>query len=257
MKNKKTVIVIISIVLIYLVLAIVLFGWENFINKFQELYIMLDSGDKWQLKDGKWSDIENEKDYNWKKFDVYIDNQLIGNYSLMYNNRWYLFDDERVSQKYEGKILAIKGNKKYQVIDFLEEDINEEDKEILNDILNDKEITYPESFTYAKKVFINLDDDQKLETIYTISNAFTNDTSVNKKFSLVFIKDDQTKILYEDKKYADYQYDMCVPKVNSIIDINKDKKYEIIIECNYYSVMGTCNQLYHQKDGNYRLAKGC
>ena len=86
MKNKKTVIIIVSVIVTYLILAIVLFGWENFTNKIYDMNIVFSTGAKWQLKDGRWEDIKDEEQYNWKKFDVYVDNQLIGNYNLLYNN---------------------------------------------------------------------------------------------------------------------------------------------------------------------------
>ena len=55
MKNKKTIITIIIIMVTYLVLAVVLFGLDNFLSMFQKVNIVLSTGDKWQLKNGKWS----------------------------------------------------------------------------------------------------------------------------------------------------------------------------------------------------------
>lgn len=257
MKNKKTIIIIVSIIVVYLFLAIILFGWTNFLDKFQKSYVMLNPDTKWQLKNGKWSDITNDKVYNWKKFDVYVDNQLLGNYNLLYNKKWYLFDNNRKSVKYEGNMIAIKGNKKYKVIDFKEEDFDNTDKIILKDILEKENIDYPKEFTYAKKISLDLDGDNNIETIYTISNAFTNDTLVNYKFSIVFIKDDNIQILYKNKETLERQYYLCVPKVKAIIDFNLDSKYEIITECNYFNLLGTCNSLYQKKDGLYKIMKGC
>lgn len=257
MNSKKSIIILVIIIVTYLFLAIIFFGFEDFMNKFQGLEIMLSNGEKWQLKDGKWSNIEDNEDYNWKKFDVYIDNQLFGEYDLLYNNKWYIFDSSRKSIKYNGKILAIRGNKKYQVIEFQEQDLDVNGEELLKNILDQHNIDYPQEFTYAKKVTLDIDGDDKEENIYTVSNAFTYETDVNKKFSIIFINGDNKQILYH--KYVDVgdQYDLCVPKINSIIDIDEDSNYEIIFECNYFSEMGSCGSLYELSDGTYKLRKGC
>lgn len=259
MKSKKNIVIVLIIIVLYLVLAIVLFGWENFKNKIQGMSIMLSTGEKWQLKDGSWSEIENNNDYNWKKFDIYVDNQLFGKYDLLYNNKWYIYDKNRQSLKYDGKILAIRGNKKYEVIDFREETFDSTDEKLLENILLEKNVDYSKDFTYAKKVSLDIDGDNTKEHIYTVSNAFSDDTTSNERFSIVFINDEDVQVLYQ--RYADIenQYDLCVPKVNSILDVNKDLKYEIIFECNYYSVMGVCSSLYEEKDGIYKLSisKGC
>ena len=257
MKNKRNIIIIVVIIVFYLALAIIFFGWESFMNKFQGLNIMLSTGEKWQLKDGKWSDIKDESKYNWEKFDVYIDNQLLGNYDLLYNDKWYIFDENKKSIKYDGKILAIRGNKKYEVIEFNEKDLNDDGKNALREVLSEYDIDYPKELTYAKRVNLDIDGDSKEETIYTISNAFTYETELNKKFSTVFILDGKKKVLYFDYVNVGDQYDLCVPKVNSIIDINKDLKYEIILECKYFSEMGVCGSLYELKNGAYKSSKSC
>ncbi len=255
MKNKKAIIIVTSIIGVYLVLAVILFGWDNFTNKFQSLYIMLDSGDKWVLKDGHFKDVEDDKEYNWKKFDVYVNNQLLGNYNLLYNNIWYLFDDNRNSKSYGGSLIAIRGNKKYEVIDFQEEDLNEEDLKKVKNVLKSENIEYTYNLSYKKKVTLDVDGDSKEETIYAISNVFTSEP--NQKFSIVFIDNDGIEVLYKDVKKPSKMYEMCMPKVKFIIDIDKDLKYEIITECTYFSVMGSCDSLYKIKNNSYKKFKGC
>lgn len=257
MKNKKNIIIIVIIIVAYLAIAVILFGWENFINKFQGMSIMLSTGEKWQLKDGEWSDIESGKDYNWKKFDVYVDHQLFGNYDLLYNNKWYIFDENRDSMKYSGRILAVRGNKKYEVVDFNEDNFDTTGDNLLRSILEEKKADYPKELTYAKKVTLDIDGDHAEETIYTVSNAFTYETDVNKKFSLIFMSDSKMQVLYQSYVNIGDQYDLCVPKLNSIIDINKDSRYELIFECNYFSELGSCSMLYELKDGTYKLRKSC
>lgn len=257
MKNKKAVITFGIIIVTYLILAIIFFGWDSFMNKIQGVKIVFSTGDKWQLKDGKWIDIEDSEEYNWKKFNVYVDNELLGKYSLLYNNKWYVYDKKRNLINYEGNILGISGNKKYKVIDFEQTIFDTTGENILKDILNKKGITYAEPLS-STKVSLDIDGDNQIETIYTAANLF-NDIGVDSKdkYSVMFIKDDEIQVVYEDYQDKDKEYSMCIPKVNSIIDFNKDSKYEIIMECNYYSNMGTCTGLYELQDGKYKEVRGC
>lgn len=257
MKNKKPILIVLSIVLCYLILAIILFGWDKFINKFQGLYVMLDPDSMWRLKDGKWSDVKEDKEYNWKKFDIYINNKLLGNYNLLYNKKWYVFNDNREAIKYEGDLIAIKGNKKYKVYDFEEEELNLLDETLISEVLNQEKIKNSYEYTYARKVVFDFDGDTLEETLYTVSNTFNYSTEVNEVFSLVFLHDDINQVLYKSTQNIDRQYDVCLPKIKGIIDFDKDNKLEIIIGCNYYDSLGTCNSLYQIKDGKYIKVKGC
>lgn len=256
MKNKKTIIIILLVLVAYLVLMVILFGSEKVKDKFYNMDIMLSSGAKWHLEDGIWTDIKDEKNYNWKKFNVYVDNQLLGNYNLLYNKKWYVYDDEKNLIDYDGTIVGIKGNKKFKLINFDKSNFDSSGENILKSILKKENIDFTNNFQ-GIKITIDIDGDAKEEIIYTASNAFVEDQNITHRYSIIFIKDDETKIIYQDYQDASMKYSMCVPKINTIIDLDEDSKYELITECNYYSIMGTCTSLYEIKDDNYRLVKGC
>lgn len=256
MKNKKTIIIIFSILVPYLVLIVLLFGSSELKDKIYSMDILLSSGAKWHLEDGKWSDINDEKEYNWKKFDVYINNDLIGNYNLLYNKKWYVYDNKKNLIDYNGTIVAIKGNKKYKLINFHKSNFDTTGENLLKSILREKNINFSNNFQ-GTKISVDLDNDGKEEIIYTASNAFIDDEMINRRYSIIFIKDDKTQIIYEDYQDVSMKYSMCVPKINTIIDLDKDSKYELITECDFYSIMGSCTSLYAMKNNNYELIKGC
>jgi len=254
MKNKGAIIIVITIIFAYLVLAVIFFGWEEFANRFRSLNIMVSTGDKWQLKNGMWSDIEET---DLIHFNVYINNKSIGKYNLVYNNKWYLFDDNRKAIKYDGNILAINGNVKYELIDFKEEDFDSDDEKLLTKILEGKSIDETSEPDSASKIVLDLDGDNIQETIYTASNAFIEGYSVKNRYSIIFTGDEQPEILYEHYEDESKQFSMCVPRLNTVIDIDKDSKYELIFECNYYDQLGSCAMLFEQKNDKYILSKGC
>jgi len=133
--------------------------------------------------------------------------------------------------------------------------INEEDLKKVKNVLKSENIEYTYNLSYKKKVTLDVDGDSKEETIYAISNVFTSEP--NQKFSIVFIDNDGIEVLYKDVKKPSKMYEMCMPKVKFIIDIDKDLKYEIITECTYFSVMGSCDSLYKIKNNSYKKFKGC
>lgn len=257
MKNKKSIIIVIAIIIAYLVLAVIFFGWEEFINRFRIMNIMVSNGDKLQLKNGVWEDLKNPDDYNWNKFSIYVDNKFIGKYDVLYNNRWYLFDDNRKAVKYKGNILAINGNVKYEVIDFTEESFDSDGERLLMKILEEKNIDETSKPNSTSKIVLDVDGDGFQETFYMASNAFIEGFSVKNRYSIIFTGDEQPEVLYEHYEDESMQFSMCVPRINSVIDIDKDSKYELIFECNYYDLLGSCSMLYELNNGKYELRKSC
>ena len=49
----------------------------------------------------------------------------------------------------------------------------------------------------------------------------------------------------------------CTKKVDTLIDINNDQKYEIITSCMYFDRIGTCHDLYQLKKGKYEKIYKC
>ena len=45
----------------------------------------------------------------------------------------------------------------------------------------------------------------------------------------------------------------CKPYLNSLIDIDEDQVYEIVLSCGYYSVEKRLDMLYSFKDNQFKL----
>ena len=74
------------------------------------------------------------------------------------------------------------------------------------------------------------------------------------KFTIIYtIKNGEINVIY-NKKFPD---DMkgCLISTPYIIDVNNDKKYEMITTCSYFDKLGIKTQIFELKKDKYKLVK--
>ncbi|MDD3340781.1 MAG: hypothetical protein PHN72_01070 [Bacilli bacterium] len=259
-EGKKKYVILFIILGIYLVILFLMFGLKEFRNKHFEAFLMVSPSTRWQFTGGEWVDVKDPKAYNNLDFDVYNDNTFLGKFNVVYNEKFYLFDQKKISQKYTGNMLAYRGNRDIDIIKYDEEQIDTEDTSIIQKVLNENEIKYSAEKVSGTKTKLDVNNDGKQETIYVITNVFNNDvTQSDSIFGMSFIIE-ENHIDYLYKRIDIYENmikDMCRPTLHSIIDIDKDKKYEFIMSCSYFSQKGTCNSMYDNQENKYEILKGC
>lgn len=208
-----------------------------------------------EKQDNKWVNISfaDINNYNWKKYYTYIDNQYYGYYSLYNNEKWYLFKDKNQAVNYNGDLLALNGETRYKVVQFNLHDI--ENKDYITKVLNDNNIKDDSELSSSSVVYVDIDNDGEKEPIYTISNKFSMEDVGNTYFSFIFmVKNDKIIYLYKKlEKDLDSSYSGCKPYINSILDVDEDDQYELILSCGYYSNNGIRHSLYKFKEGVFKL----
>ena len=249
--------ILIAILIIYIVLMILIFGFGVFKN---ETYIMIGTEEKLKYSHGKYEDIKIKENnlYQGEKFDVYNDSKLEGKYILKYHNdKWHAFKDDYQFVKITQPIFAIKTNKKYSVPKYQETNLNNSDLKILDGILTQEKV-YNYNLSNNQKVIIDLDGDGKKEKLYIVSNLFE-DESANKYFSLVYyIKDGKINILKKQIGNANKKFDLKYYYLEQLIDLNDDDKIEIIITEDCYSnVCEICSEIFSLKYGKYKSLRSC
>ena len=208
----------------------IFFLYPNYKDKHNKTSIIVDKDAKWYYEDSKWKDMTSTNQYNWQKFDIYQDGSYFGNYSLLYNDKWYAFGDNRTPITMDGtEIFAIKTNQKYKYGSFILEDISEAD----------------------------LDSDGEDEKIFVVSNIFTDET-VRDIFNFIFIvKNGKITIIKKDINTYDNMYRMCKAYLSHLVDITGDGNYEIITGCGYYSDKKQCIEMYQKKRNKYVKVNSC
>lgn len=251
---KKRYIVILLIIIIYFTVFFLLYGKDEMKKSKLETTIIVNDSTIWQLKNKNWYNIRDDaskKDLNWEKFNIVINNKEIGKYQVVYDTKWYLYDDNKNPYSYTGNLLAYQANYKMKVKDFKETPIN--DYTYVNQVLEENSLPTNEELTVSNLITLDFDDDGVDENFYFISNAFPLDETPENIFSIVFME--KSGVIY--KMYNSIEknkgYNGCKPYINDIIDVNDDGKYEIILTCAKYSVETPIDMLYTFTNNDFRI----
>lgn len=252
MKEKRKYIIVFVLLASY-ILIILLFNGKNIMREnFDTSYIMISPSTQWKFEKGTWTTVENIVEYSMKSFQTYVNSKPFGKYNVTYNDKFYLFNEKRDSIHYNGDLLAIKGSIPIGVIKFTKEEISK-DHPIIKKALDEKKINATNNIT-ASIIKINIDG--KEEQFYIVNNVFLTEPGEN-SFALLFtIKENKKIYIYEKIEPYEKTLEMCIPYIQNIIDIDKDKKYEIIIGCEYYSDNGICHTLFDNEAEEYKRIIG-
>ena len=233
-KNIKKNIPFIIIIIIIIVLTVIFFKMQSSNN----VYIILDNNRIIEYENKKYKFTE-KKDYEKSKYKVFYQNDYIGSYFIskvdsftgevfftsINSENYYIFDKP---------LLAISDNVNY--IEYQNENFLESDITIFNDISNKDYIKKLSDLIYTSKITLDFDNDGTLETIYIVTyesiDDNENDEIINQNnYSVIFyVKNNQTYLIKEGIPYYEEE-NIVFPnyRIRSIIDINNDNIYEIII----------------------------
>lgn len=251
MRSKKTYIVLIGILLAFCLIMFLTFGVDNLIKEKYDTTIILGDDVVWTLKKRNWYYTTEYEDLNWKKYNVYFDNEKVGNnYYLWHNDKWYVFDNKKNAVKVDGDLLAVNSNYDVKVHDFNISDI--EDYSDVSYVLKENNIN-ENQFTVDYRIVFDIDNDGEDEVFYVISNTFPMDFDPDTIFSFVFmVKGDSIYPIYSETD-NNTGFNGCRPYFNAFIDIDNDSKYEFILSCAEYSTNKVAHGLYKFKNNDFKI----
>ena len=252
MRTKKTYIVLIAIMIIFFLVMFIVFGLDNIKKEGYNTTIIVGEDTVWSYKNRKWINVSKPYDnLNWKKYDVYLNNEKSGKRYLWYSNKWYAFDSKKNAIKLEGNLLAIKANYDIPVYNFNTRDID--DYTYVESVLKDNDLSKDSQYTSKYKIVFDYDNDGEDEEFYLISNAFPMDFEPDDIFSIVFmVKNDEIYPIYNNVS-TNTGFNGCKPYFNTFMDIDSDNKYEFVLSCAKYSVSSTTDMLYKFEDNKFKI----
>lgn len=251
--NKKYKLVFIGLG-VYIVLMGILLIYNHYSSKEKGIAtIFIDNSSTWVYSSGKWAKIPSREilNYNWKKYKLYYDHKYFGDYYLMKNNsdsNWYMFDDNKASVDWKSGIVAFGGNIKVDPLEIKQLEIPEDEYKYSIDVLKSFNIkdTDIESNSIKIKYLVDLDKDGENESIYAISNVFT-EKEKEKNYSIVFYrKNNKNIVIYQlinDFDKSNY-FSGCMPDVSTIFNIGRDNNPKLVVNCEFYSGIRSYNYLY-------------
>ena len=254
MRGKKIYIVLIIIILVFFLVMFALFGVDNIRKGRYNTTLIVGDNTVWAYSKKKWVNLTNSssvRDLNWKKYDVFVNNEKIGKYSLWHSDKWYAFDDKKNPIQIDGSLLAYNSNHDVPIYNFKLEEID--DLEVVYQMLEENKLPTDSKFTASYKVVFDFDGDNEDEEFYLVTNVFPMDFNPEKIFSLVFMVDkDNIYPIYTDIS-GNNSYNGCKPYFTAFLDINNDKKYEMVLSCAQYSVSNTIDMLYEFVDNEFKI----
>lgn len=253
MRDKKTYIFLLIIILTFGIAMFVFFAIPEIKDKKKKATFIVGNDTIWQYKDKTLSNINSSlsKNLNWEQFKLYSDNKYLGNYYLVKDDQWYVFDKNKNAINLNGQIFAYKSNYKINLLDFTTKKISTD--KYVNQVLSENNISSSSKFTSLTKTDVDIDNDGELESLYVVSNVFIDDVIPQYTFSFVFmVKENKIYKIYNDvRKFT--AYGSCLPKITSILDIDGDGTYELILSCGKYSIQGNIDMLYHYDSSEFKI----
>lgn len=254
MRDKKVYIGLIVIFIIFFIVMFLCFGVENINQEKYASTIIVGDSTAWRYEKKRWLNYRNKsslQQLSWKQYSVYDNNEAIGNYSLWYDDKWYVFDDDKNAVQVDGNLLAVSSNFDMKITGFKEEEVD--DYSYIQHVLNENNLSTSSKFTSISKVLFDLDGDSVEEEFYLISNAFPIDFNPDYIFSIVFmVKNNIVYYIYNDIS-ENRSFNGCKPYFNSFLDTNNDGIYEFILSCGRYSNQETVNMLYEFKEDDFKI----
>lgn len=254
MVKKRTYIFLIIILVVFFIVMFLVFGRKNIKKSDNTSVFILGDSTVWKYSKNNYYNITYKSSFqklSWNSYDVYSNNEKVGNYYLWYNDKWYVFDKDRNPIKIDGDLIAIKSNYGLELKKFSTENVT--DFSYVDMVLEDNGLSSDSQFTSIYKINFDIDNDSVNEEFYIISNAFAIDFVPEKTFSIAFtIKDNSLYYIYRDVT-DNKNFSGCIPYYNSFLDFDNDGTSEFVLSCAKYSNMGQIDMLYKYVDNNFKI----
>ncbi len=243
--NRKQIFLLVGIsfcCLLYFVIVFFFFGDRNL----SEGYIVVSNLGGFYCKQKTCLYREpGEIDSNEKVFQVYQQNELVGNYELEYLNRWNFFQNGNWTSFY-GDFVAYDTSLNISFLSYRYELISSNIQSNLSKILQEKGIT---SYDFSSQYMIVADVDQngQDDQIISLSNQ-TEDEMNGPYFSFLFVILNGKMIeIYNETTLE--KYELPFYTISGIFHLDNEKQTRILVTKYYYDQILDPSLILYQQNG--------
>ncbi len=187
----------------------------------------------------------------WEKFTIISDHKKLGNYLMHYDEKWYLFDENKTAIDYdEETLIAYKSN--YNLKYSYKSQNEVIDNKYINKVLETKKLS-GDHITYSSEVYFDIDNDGQNETFYVVGNTMPIEANEDKKYAISFMVKDEIIYLIYVNLFEDFKRVYCLPQIEGFLDLNSNNKNEIIISCNTMSTLQQQVNIYEFNKKNNKI----
>lgn len=248
--NKKQIFILCVVIIIIITLGSFLFIKEKE-KKSYNLYLFTGEGKmvKWYYNNSKWY-IVNTNEKLADPFDVYSDGKYIGTYDLVYNDKWYYFDEDNKNVQIDGTKFMINTNYNFTSYNFSID--YEKNDDLAEQLANLLDINY-NKFTYNLKTY-NISNNSKLKKIYTIDFYEKNDeyNSFGPTYTAIFSVSNGKINIINYLSFSQSNNKSCSLNMDGIFNFENDNN-KILLSCTYFDQIPTDYYIYENKNNKYEL----
>lgn len=259
MKNKIGIIIIFILITISLFFSLI---YLPYIDS-NSTYVIVENNTIWKNNNGIWSNsnLRNLKRISFEEFYSFSSEGYIGKTYLDYDNELKIYNSNFEEISLTNGILSVKTNtllKNTTTAKFYDE-IDDADYPYIEEVLNKYSINY-DSYMTSLKYTIDLNNDGEEDTIYSISNFYTEEDKAQ-AFSIIF------SVINSNIEIIDYvivdekeELKTKASYLRYIADVDYDNNYEfIILKTSYGDVKNDCYIMYkyHSDSNKYIKLIGC
>lgn len=253
MRDKKTYIILILMLVVFLLVMFLMFGIDELKRSRNQTTLIVDNT-TWVYKNKRWRYVSNSDNFeslNWKAYQIFDGGKSIGNYYLWHDDKWYVFDKNKNAIQLENELFAYNSDYNVDIKNITKESII--DRTYVDKVLSDNDLDINSKFTSSYKISSDIDNDGIKEEFYVLTNAFPLDFTPKDTFSIVFmVKDNEIYNLYTNVKgYT--AYDGCSPDIKAILDLDEDDTSEIVLTCYRYDNLGRIDMLYRFNEKEFKI----
>ena len=257
---KKYTKVSIFIIIFFIVLLLVVFLSSDekktiFQSRKYESYLIVGQNSVFSYQNKNIYNVKKNQELmnkiDWEQFTIINNHKKLGNYLMHFDEKWYLFDDNKSSIDYnEDNLIAYRSN--YDIKYIYEEQNDVIDDKYINKVLKAKKLS-GENITYSSEVYFDIDNDGQNETFYVVGNAMPFEANKDKKYAITFMVKDEVIYLINVNLFEDFNRVICLPNIEGFVDLNSNDKNEIIVSCNTMSNSQQRVDIYEFNKNNNKL----
>jgi hypothetical protein len=191
------------------------------------------------------------------KFFIYDNGNYLGNYYYRnFNSEISIYDDDSKPVNFSGTIIANNYDSNMKILNMETLTIDNNDIKLANTVLNDNNVklNYDEKSSSIVKYNIDLDNNNKIGQLYVLSNMYSeNRVDIGYSF-LYYVIDNKINIIEKDIVKNGYGY---MYNISSILDVNSDNKYDILLQKFKFGNGNFCYEIYTKNNEEFKKLKDC
>lgn len=251
MKKIRNIIFVIVLLIIWLFIYIFVVNKDELrTQKSVSQYILINQFTCWRYTNSKWKslsyttdELNTSQELNWKKYDIYINNQYYNTLDyVVKNGQEFYFDDNTHSYEINDEKIMFNKNSYLKLINFNKVNLSNDDDAIIGKILKkynfeNQEVTMKDKYSI---------DGGNAGSIYFLSNH-TGKYSVDSlhEFNLIFYRVNGTNYILVNTGFVDHR---SMYRLAFVVDVkNKFNNFVIAATCE----SGSCYWMYEYKNGKY------